>query len=152
MTYSFKEHRLVGFYDAGDEYWEALEEGVVRLSRCANCGRWVWEPFHGAPTFRCGECGSWDLRWVEVEPKGSVYAWARTNQAFGTSGEPAYDLPYVTVEVELGGAGGPRIIGVLQGDDEGLRVGAEVDGSIEPPSETTLGYPSIRFTLVAPAS
>jgi uncharacterized OB-fold protein len=147
VKYSFQKNRLVGFYDAGDEFWEGLEDGVLRLSRCAECGRWIWEPAHGAPTFRCGECGSWDLRWVEVEPEGTVYAWVRTTQPFDGVREREGDIPYVTLEAELGGPGGPRVMGVLKGSEDGLGVGARVRASIDPPSPKTKGYPSVRWTI-----
>jgi uncharacterized OB-fold protein len=147
MEYSYRQHRLVGFYEAGDEFWEGLEEGVFQLSRCANCKRWIWEAINGSPTLRCGECGCWDLEWVEVEPKGIVYAWIRTNQSFDGSLERKDDVPYVTMEVEVGGRGGPRVMGVLKGSEDGLHVGAPVVGSIDPPSPKTKGYASVRWTL-----
>jgi uncharacterized OB-fold protein len=148
MEYSFRTQRLVGFYDAGDEFWEGLEEGVFRLSRCAGCQRWMWEALNGSPTFRCGECGCWDLEWVEVEPQGVVYAWVRTNQPFDGVLERQDDIPYVTMEVEVGGPGGPRVVGVLKGAEGGLRVGAPVKGSIDPPSAKTKGYAAVRWELV----
>jgi len=148
VEYSFRQHRLVGFYDAGDEFWEGLEEGAFRISRCAQCKRWMWEPLNGSPTFRCGECGSWDLEWVEVEPEGVVYAWIRTNQPFDGVLERKDEVPYVTLEVEIGGEGGPRVMGLLQGSSDGLRVGAPVRGSIDPPSESSKGYAAVRWTLV----
>lgn len=147
MEYSFRKNRMVGFVDAGDEFWEGLEEGVMRLSRCADCHRWIWEAVTGSPTFRCGECGCWDLEWVEVEPEGTVYAWIRTNQPFDGVLERRDEIPYVTVETEIGGPGGPRVMGLLGGDDAGLRVGAKVRGHIEPPSETSKGYASIRWVV-----
>ncbi len=147
MEYSFRKHRLVGFYDAGDEYWEALEDGVFRLSRCAGCHRWNWEARNGSPTFRCGECGSWDVVWDEVQPEGTVYAWIRTNQPFPGVMEVADDVPYVSLEVEVGGEGGPRVVGRLRGDEEGLHVGAHVRGTIDPPSPKTKGYPSLWWSL-----
>ena len=147
MEYSFRQHRLIGFYDAGDEFWEALEEGVFRLSRCGGCHRWNWEAINGSPTFRCGDCGSWDVVWEEIEPVGTVYAWIRTNQPFDGVMERKEDVPYVTVETEIGGPGGPRVVGVLKGSDDGLRVGARVRGSIDPPSPKTKGYPSVRWAL-----
>lgn len=150
MEYSFKKERLVGFIDTGDEFWEALEEGVFRLPKCTGCGRWMCEPnFRGAPTIRCGECGSWDLDWVEVEPEGIIYAWIRSNKAYPGAEGRAGEVPYVTLEVEVGGAGGPRIIGVLKDTDVGLKVGASVRGSIDPPSEKTRGYPGLRWSIVS---
>ena len=147
VDYSFRKNRLVGFYDAGDEFWEGLEDGVFRLSRCAGCDRWNWEAFNGSPTFRCGECGSWDLNWVEVDPEGVVYAWIRTNQPFDGVLERKDEIPYVSVETEIGGPGGPRVMGVLKGSADGLRVGAKVRGSIDPPSPKTKGYASVRWEL-----
>jgi uncharacterized OB-fold protein len=149
MEYSFRKNRLVGFYDSGDEFWEGLEEGVFRISRCAGCSRWMWEAHNESPTFRCGECGSWDLDWVEVEPEGTVYAWVRTNQPFDGVLERKDEIPYVTVETEIGGPGGPRVMGLLHGDDTGLRVGAKVRGSIVPPAAESKGYASVRWSVVA---
>ena len=148
MDYSFKRNKLVGFFDAGDEFWEGLEEGVLRLSRCENCKRWLWEAQHGSPTYRCGECGCWDQEWVEVQLAGTVYAWIRTNQVFEGVTERKDDLPYITIETEVGGPGGPRVVGTLKGPEEGLRVGARVRGDIDPPSERTKGYAAVRWSLV----
>jgi uncharacterized OB-fold protein len=147
MDYSFKKHKLIGFFDAGDEFWEGLEEGVFQLSRCANCKRWMWEPQNGSPAFRCGECGSWDVEWVEMDLEGTVYGWIRTNQPFDGVLERKDDIPYVTVDAEVGGTGGPRVLGTLKGTAEGLKVGAKVRGTIDPPSEKTKGYATIRWAL-----
>jgi uncharacterized OB-fold protein len=147
MEYSFRKNKLIGFFDAGDEFWEGLEDGVFRLSRCAGCQRWMWEPQNGSPTYRCGQCGSWEQEWVEMELEGTVYAWIRTNQAFDGVTERADDLPYVTLEAEVGGPGGPRVLGVLKGTDEGLKVGAKLQGSIDPPSAKTKGYATVRWAL-----
>lgn len=148
LEYSFKNKRLVGFIDSGDEFWEGLEEGAFRLSKCAGCDRWMWEAnFRGGPTVRCGECGSWDLVWVDVEPKGVIYAWTRSHRAYPGAEARAEDVPYVTLDVEVGGAGGPRVLGVLKGGREGLKVGAPVVGSIDPPSEKTRGYAGLRWSI-----
>lgn len=148
MEYSFRKNKMVGFIDSGDEFWEALERGEFRISRCSGCKRWMWEANFGAPTVRCSECGCWDLEWVEVEPEGVIYAWIRSNRAYPGVTEREADVPYVTVEVEVGGPGGPRVLGVLKGREDGLRVGARVRGTIEPPSPKTKGYPSISWSLV----
>lgn len=148
MAYSFKENRLVGFIDSGDEFWEALEDGAFRLPQCAGCRRWMWEAnFRGGPTVRCGECGSWDLVWVDVEPSGLIYAWTRSHRAYPGAEARAPDVPYVTVEAEVGGSGGPRVIGVLKGSEKNLRVGAHVGGSIDPPSDRTRGYAGVRWSI-----
>ena len=148
MSYRFLENKLVGFIDTDDEFWKGLEDGVFRLPKCAGCQRWMWEAcFRGGPMVRCGECGSWELSWNEVEPRGTVFAWIRSHKAYPGAEARAADVPYVTVEVEIGGDGGPRVIGVLKGDDSQLAVGANVVGSIDPPSEQSRGYAALRWSV-----
>jgi uncharacterized OB-fold protein len=147
VAYTFYEHRLEPFIECGDAFWEGLEDGHFRLCRCASCQRWLWHTQYGGLDIRCGVCGSWDVEWVDVEPEGKVYAWLRTNQPF-EGAEEFWDLiPYVTIEAELFGPGGPRVIGLLRGPEDGLRVGATVRGEIEPPSEKTKWYAALRWRL-----
>ncbi|MGH8997922.1 MAG: Zn-ribbon domain-containing OB-fold protein [Acidimicrobiia bacterium] len=138
----FQEHKISGGIGADEPYWEHLAAGEFRLPRCAGCGRWTW-PAH----WRCGECGSWDLDWVALDPTGVVYSWTRTWYAFDRTRERAGQVPYVVVLAEVTGAGGARVMGVLAGDEDGLRIGAPVVGTIEPPSEQSLGYPALRWSL-----
>jgi uncharacterized protein len=79
---------------------EGLEDGIFQLCRCAGCQRWLWEMQYGAMDIRCGECGSWDQEWVEVEPDAEVYAWFRTNQAFEGAEAFKNDILCVTIEAE----------------------------------------------------
>ena len=128
---------------AGDaEFWDALDRGEFKISQCADCKTWIW-PAH----FRCGECGSWEIAWRDVEPRGTLYSWTRTHYVTATIKERAPDLPFVVVLVELPGAGGVRIDGVLAGSEEGLRIGAPVRGEIVPPSAKSKGYTSMVWTL-----
>lgn len=140
--YSFEQNKIVGGIGADDEYWRGLEDGALKLPRCAGCGVWMW-PAH----FRCGQCGAWDLNWIAVEPQGEIYSWTRSWYAFDRVRERAADVPYVTVLAALPQAGGARVLGVLKGSEEGLRVGAKVRGSIDPPNEKSKGYASIRWSL-----
>ena len=128
---------------AGDgEFWDALDRGEFRISRCAGCETWIW-PAH----FRCGMCGSWQINWPEVEPQGTVYSWTRTHYVTATIKERAVDLPFVVLLVELPGAGNVRIDGVLTGSEDGLRIGAPVRGVIQPPSEKTKGYTAMAWAI-----
>jgi uncharacterized OB-fold protein len=149
MSRSFAANRMIGFIDCGDRFWEHLEDGEFRLCRCAGCRRWLWETQLGGLDIRSGECGSWEQEWPEVPFEGVVYAWLRTNQAFEGAETFVDDIPYVTIETELLGAGGPRVLGRLIGSEEGLAVGAAVRGEIDPPSPKTLGYPAVRWRLVS---
>lgn len=146
MEYSFEKHRITGGINADAAFWQGLEEGEFRLPRCAHCQAWTW-PAH----FRCGKCGSWDFEWVALEPHGRIFSWTRSWYVFDRVRERADDVPYVTVLAEIPAADGARVMGVLRGSEEGLRIGAEVWGSIEAPAARTKGYPSITWSLRAGA-
>ncbi len=119
-----------------------MEAGEFRLPRCAGCSRWTW-PAH----WRCGECGSWEFTWSRLEPVGTVYSWTRTWYPFDRTRERADDVPYVVVLVEVDGADGARVLGVLAGDEAPLKIGARVSGTILPPAEKTKGYPSVVWSV-----
>lgn len=142
MEYSFQKHKINGGINADDEYWKGMEEGEFRLPRCSGCKTWVW-PAH----FRCAKCGSWDFDWIALEPRGTVFTWTRSWYAFDRVAERSEDVPYVTVVAEIPEAGGARVMGVLTGSEEGLRIGAKVKGTIQPPSAKSKGYASITWTL-----
>lgn len=142
VEYSFRKNRIIGGIGADDKYWEGLEEGEFRLCRCAECKQWMW-PAH----WRCGKCGSWEQEWVALEPVGTVFSWTRTWYSFDRVRERAEDVPYVVILAEMPAAGGARVIGVLKGSEEGLRIGAPVRGSIDPPSEKSKGYAAIRWSI-----
>jgi uncharacterized OB-fold protein len=113
---------------------------------------WRWESMGGSlglPLLRCPQCGAWDMEWVEVAMEGTVYSWTTTNQIFhGVEGRTG-DLPYTTLNVEIAVPEDwkPRVLGVLKGSAEQLRVGAAVIGSIDPPSATSNWYPALRWTI-----
>jgi len=143
MAYSFEQHKILGAIAADDEYWRGLEDGVFKLPRCASCKTWTWPAHH-----RCGQCGSWEFEWVTLEPKGKIFAYTRTQYAFDRVPERKEDVPYVTVVTEIPEAGGARVMGVLKGDETGLKIGANVRGTIDPPSAKTKFYPAIRWEIV----
>jgi uncharacterized OB-fold protein len=142
MRCAFLENSITGRVGTDDEYWKGLADGELRLSRCAACKKWMW-PAH----YRCGACGAWELEWIRQEPVGTVYSWTRTWYAFDRVHERAKDVPYVIVVAEIASAGGACLLGVLKGKEDGLKIGAKVNGIIEPPSEKSKGYPAIRWAL-----
>lgn len=144
MSYQFEKGRIVGGIGADAGYWAGLEEGEFRMPRCPDCGTWRW-PAH----YRCAACGGWEQEWVAVEPTGTVYSWTRTWYAFDRTKAREPDVPYVVVLAEIPHAGNARVLGVLRGDEEKLRIGAPVTGSIDPPSEKSLGHAAIRWTVSA---
>jgi uncharacterized OB-fold protein len=123
-------------------YWEALGRGELRIQRCIGCAAWKWPA-----DWRCPDCGSYELAWEPVEPTGRVYSWIRTHRPF----VPGYaDLvPYVTVLVELPQAGGARILGLLTGDEEGVRIGAPLTGTFVPASPRTAGLPVLTWEVAS---
>jgi hypothetical protein len=105
-------------------FWEGLQVGELRVQRCIRCDKWTWPP-----QWRCGVCGSWDLDWPAVAPEGRIFSWVRTWQAFRP--EMREHVPFVTLVVELPGAGGCRLFGMLVGPEGALRIGAPVVGIIQ---------------------
>lgn len=135
--------RIRGGIGADGPYWDALERGEFKLSRCCGCDRWIW-PAH----FRCGHCGSWEIRWDDVDPRGTIYTWTRNHAVSDVLKERRGDVPYVTVLVELPQAGGARVAGVLQGDERGLKIGAPVRGVVRPPEPRAKGYATMAWEIV----
>ena len=146
MGFAFETQRIAGGIGADDEYWRGLELGEFRLPQCAGCGKWMW-PAH----FRCGACGAWELKWIALPPEGRIFTWTRSWYAFDRVRERAADLPYVTVVAEIPAADGARVIGMLEGSEASLRIGAPVRGRIAPPSEKSKGYPSVVWSIVEAA-
>ncbi|NWG53022.1 MAG: OB-fold domain-containing protein [Hydrogenophilaceae bacterium] len=129
------------YFDGVDaEYWRALNQGEFKIQRCAKCRIWLW----GA-TWRCSACGAWDIAWEAVKPEGVVYSWIRTHQAFAPEVKDV--LPYVSLLVALPHAGDKKVMGMLVGDETGLRIGARVEGVIQPASAKTGGQAVMRWRL-----
>ena len=133
---------IVGGIGADEKYWQYLEENEFRLPACADCGRWMW-PAH----YRCPACGSWTFEWLPVEPIGTVFSWTRTWYSFDRTKERSGDLPYVVALVEVSGTSGSRVMGIVDGDSQGIAIGMPVRGIIQPPSEKSKGYASIHWTI-----
>lgn len=124
-------------------HWNGLAKGDVRIQRCTNCHEWHWPA-----DWRCWRCGSFVLGWESLAPVGTVYTWTRTFYEF----VPAYKdlIPYVNVLVELPLAGNRRMLGLLIDGEEGLKIGARVEGIIEEPSDRSAGLYVLRWKLVNP--
>lgn len=135
--------RIRGGIGADGPYWDALERGEFKLSRCAGCQTWMW-PAH----VRCGLCGSWDLAWQDVEASGTIFTWTRNHAVSDVVKERRDDLPFVTILVELPHAGGARVAGVLRGDTGNVHIGARVKGVIVPPEPRSRGYATMVWEMV----
>jgi len=135
-----------GFSPGADgPYWEGLSQGLLKLPRCAGCGRWQWPA-----VWRCGDCGAWDQTWAPVAMAGAVYSWTRTWHPFhGTEG---IGTPFVSVVVELPDAGGLRLAGVLDGETEAVAIGAPVAGAVGETIFNGAALPTIRWRLAGAAA
>jgi uncharacterized OB-fold protein len=108
---------------ADEVYWKGLAQGEVKVQQCSGCGHW-----HVPAVWRCGECGSWDLAWHGVAPRGRIFSWTRTWHEFGAP--PELGLPFVTVVVELDGAGGRRLMGTMANAEAQVRIGQPVEAEV----------------------
>ncbi|SDB35229.1 Zn-ribbon domain-containing OB-fold protein [Pseudomonas sp. NFACC13-1] len=106
---------------ADGEYWVALAQGKLKMQRCAGCSQWHWPA-----VWRCGECGSWDQQWHEVEPQGRIYSWTRSWYDFG--GPRDLPMPYISVVVELDDVEGKRLLGTLDSSSVEPFIGMPVTG------------------------
>lgn len=126
---------------ADTPYWQGLAEGRLLMQQCQGCGRWRWPA-----VFRCGDCGAWDPPWREVALEGVVYSWTKTWHPFG--GTEGIGTPFVTVLAELPHAGARRLLGLLEGDEAALELGAPLKGGV---GRTRFGdgnLPSLRWRPV----
>ena len=106
-------------------FWNGLKEGVIRVQRNPRTGVFQWPPqwiAHDTQTF--------DIDWVEVEPKGLIYSWTRVWHPVHPALKDA--CPYVVVVVELPHAGNVRMLGNLLGDPlQEVEIGAPVEAVFE---------------------
>jgi len=125
---------------ADGEYWAALAQGKLKMQCCTGCGRWHWPA-----VWRCGECGGWDQAWHDVQPSGRIYSWTRTWHDFGAPRD--LPVPYVSVLVELDGAGGNRLLGTLDPTVAQPAIGMRV--TAQPRCDEFEGAPllSLRWSL-----
>jgi len=49
------------------KFWEGLKEGKVYATTCQKCGK-----LHFPPVADCGDCGSSDMKWTELDGTGEL--------------------------------------------------------------------------------
>jgi len=101
-------------------FWEFCKKHELRFQRCGKCGT-----FRHYPRPLC-HCGSFEVEWVQVEPKGKVHSWVTAHQAFHPGFADELPLPIVIIDVD--GAPGVRMMGNFNdgAKDEDLRFGLPV--------------------------
>jgi uncharacterized protein len=121
----------------------ALADGRLELQRCSQCHIWLW------PTaLLCPACGSWDQEWLPVAICGSVFTWTRTHHDLpGTEG---LVKPFVTVVVHINNT--PlQLMGLLEGPQDGIAIGAQLIGRIVVHPDVNKGNPAFRWWIPHPS-
>jgi uncharacterized OB-fold protein len=49
------------------KFWEGLKEGKIYATKCQKCGK-----LHFPPVADCGDCGSSNAKWMELEGEGEI--------------------------------------------------------------------------------
>jgi uncharacterized OB-fold protein len=49
------------------KFWEGLREGKIYATKCQKCGK-----LHFPPVADCGDCGSSNVKWTELEGEGEI--------------------------------------------------------------------------------
>lgn len=113
------------------DYWEAARRNELTVQECSTCGN------RQLPEWICHKCLSFDLAWVPVAPRGTIYSWERVWYASFPSVSDS--LPYLVVVIELDDAPEVRRIGNLLGDPmQIVQIGAPVEAAFEHHDDYTL--------------
>lgn len=120
-------------------YWEGARRGVLRVQRCGACQGWQW-----GPEWLCHRCHAWDMKWVEVAGRGTIWTWTRCWHPVHPALKP--HGPYIAVLVELPDAGGIRMLGNLLGDPrQAVAIGAPVEAVFEPHDDAPEPYTLVQW-------
>jgi uncharacterized OB-fold protein len=49
------------------KFWQGLKEGKIYATKCQKCGK-----LHFPPVADCGNCGSSNLKWTELDGEGEI--------------------------------------------------------------------------------
>ena len=123
-------------------YWEGAREGILRIQQCDGCGQHLW-----GPEWICHACHSFDLNWIDVEPRGTVYSWERVWHPVHPALADA--CPYMVVLVELPQAGNVRMVGNLLGEPrDSIGIGDEVEAVFEHHNDEDPPYTLVQWQRV----
>ena len=99
-------------------FWDYCKAGELRVQRCTSCGTLRHPP---RPT--CAECGSFDLEWVKLSGKGTIYTYSVSHQAIHAGLEGL--IPHTAILVQL--EEGPLVTSNLVEGDERVAIGLPVE-------------------------
>lgn len=84
-------------------FYEGLEAGELRMTACAQCGRWYWYPPELSPCHP--DAG---LAWKPVSPEGWVHTFTTVERSL-LPGDHRSETPYTVLLVESDDVPGARI-------------------------------------------
>ena len=121
------------------ELWAGAARGVLQVTRCDACGRFVWYP-----ETPCRYCGGAHLTWSEVSGRGTLFSWSVVHYAWIP--QLADRLPFVTGLVALAEDPAVRLVTyVVDCRPDALRCDMPVHVVFRP-----LRYPGVERTVIAP--
>jgi hypothetical protein len=110
-------------------FWSGTAQGQLQVKRCGACQRLHWPPRLGCP-----HCGSGDLKWVAVAPRGEIFSWTIVHRSQTPGFEP--DVPYAVVLVALDEAKGVRMVGnLLDCSLDRIKAGLPVEAVFTPTAD-----------------
>jgi len=118
-------------------FWTAAKEGRLVMQKCANCGT---VNFHPKPW--CIECGSRDLEWTDIKPKGTVYSFTISHTVAMNFPGWKDDLPVLLGLIDLD-EGARMYAQVTHCSPEDIHIGMRVSAYFEAISEEA-GIPKFR--------
>lgn len=94
-------------------FWDACQQGELRLQCCAGCGAFRFYPSAGCP-----QCGADGFDWRPVAGTGRIYSWIVVNKTH----DPYWrqHAPYVCAIVELDEQKGLFMPAILEDAPEGI--------------------------------
>jgi len=106
-------------------WWEGIDQGELRIQRCAGCGT-----LRHPPRPMCGRCQSIEWNWIVSRGAGAVYSYVVLHHP----PIPGYDFPLPVALIELDE--GTRLVANVVGcKPSELRIGMRVQARIESADE-----------------
>jgi uncharacterized OB-fold protein len=113
------------------KFWDGLKEGKIYATRCENCGK-----LHFPPVADCGDCGSSNMKWVELDGEGKIVTFTQVVvKPASFSEEPTYIVAIARLTE------GVKVLAWLTGiEREDVRVGLKVRLVVRITSDGRVSY------------
>jgi uncharacterized OB-fold protein len=104
-------------------YWQAAKEGYLGLPHCKSCNQYFFYP-----RAICPNCWSNEIELAKASGRGTIYSYTVVHRH---PANPALNAltPYVVALIDL--EEGPRMLSVVRGNREEVKIGAAVEAVFE---------------------